>query len=137
MDLLINIDVDDLDKGVAFYTKALALQKGRTLEEGAMVELTGGSSAIYLLRNNEGTPASKTTSEKRRYQRHWTPVHFDVAVDDIQAAVRRAVEAGARLEYDIQTFPYGHLAIMGDPFGHGFCFIQFTGRGYDEIAVDQ
>ena len=23
---------------------------------------------------------------------------------------------------------------MADPFGHGFCFIQFLGRGYDEIA---
>jgi hypothetical protein len=21
-----------------------------------------------------------------------------------------------------------------DPFGHGICFIQFLGRGYDEIA---
>jgi hypothetical protein len=23
---------------------------------------------------------------------------------------------------------------MADPFGHGICFIQFLGRGYDEIA---
>jgi hypothetical protein len=23
---------------------------------------------------------------------------------------------------------------MADPFGHGFCFLQFTGRGYDEIV---
>jgi hypothetical protein len=23
---------------------------------------------------------------------------------------------------------------MADPFGHGFCLIQFLGRGYDEIA---
>jgi hypothetical protein len=23
---------------------------------------------------------------------------------------------------------------MADPFGHGFCFIEFVGRGYDEIA---
>jgi hypothetical protein len=23
---------------------------------------------------------------------------------------------------------------MADPFGHGICFIQFVGRGYDEIA---
>jgi len=26
------------------------------------------------------------------------------------------------------------LALMADPFGHGFCFVQFLGRGYDEIA---
>ncbi len=135
MDLLINIDVDDLDKAVHFYTRALGLRQGRTLEEGAMIELIGGSSPIYLLKNKEGTPASKTTSEKRHYRRHWTPVHFDVSVADIHAAVKQAQTAGATLEEDIQAYPYGHLALMADPFGHGFCLIQFTGRGYDEISV--
>jgi hypothetical protein len=24
---------------------------------------------------------------------------------------------------------------MADPFGHGFCLIEFRGRGYDEIAA--
>ena len=24
---------------------------------------------------------------------------------------------------------------LSDPFGNGFCFLQFTGRGYDEIAT--
>jgi predicted enzyme related to lactoylglutathione lyase len=134
MDFLINIDVDDLDKGVHFYTAALGLRKGRTLAD-SMVELTGASSRIYLLQNKEGTPASATTSQRRTYGRHWTPVHFDVVVDDIHAAVRRAEAAGARLEGDIQTHAYGHLALMGDPFGHGFCLIQWTGRGYDEITL--
>jgi hypothetical protein len=23
---------------------------------------------------------------------------------------------------------------MADPFGRGFCYVQFLGRGYDEIA---
>jgi hypothetical protein len=26
------------------------------------------------------------------------------------------------------------LALMADPFGNGFCLVQFLGRGYDEIA---
>jgi len=47
--LLINIDVDDLERGVAFYTQALDLQRGRTLFDGTVVELTGASSVIYLL----------------------------------------------------------------------------------------
>jgi hypothetical protein len=25
---------------------------------------------------------------------------------------------------------------LADPFGHGFCLIEFTGRGYDEVATD-
>jgi hypothetical protein len=26
---------------------------------------------------------------------------------------------------------------MADPFGHGFCLIQFTERGYDAIATER
>jgi hypothetical protein len=25
---------------------------------------------------------------------------------------------------------------LADPFGHGFCLIEFTGRGYDEVATE-
>ena len=28
----------------------------------------------------------------------------------------------------------GKLAFLADPFGYGFCFVQFLGRGYDAIA---
>jgi hypothetical protein len=45
-----------------------------------------------------------------------------------------ALSAGARLEEPISTHRWGKLALMADPFGHGFCFVQFLGRGYDEIA---
>jgi hypothetical protein len=31
----------------------------------------------------------------------------------------------------------GKIAVLADPFGNGFCLIQFIGRGYDEIAVPQ
>jgi hypothetical protein len=26
------------------------------------------------------------------------------------------------------------MALMADPFGNGYCFVEFLGRGYDEIA---
>jgi predicted enzyme related to lactoylglutathione lyase len=61
-------------------------------------------------------------------------VHLDFVVEDIDAAVRRAVAAGATLERDVSTHAYGRLALMADPFGNGFCLLQFTGRGYDEIV---
>jgi len=38
------------------------------------------------------------------------------------------------VEQPIATHKWGKLALMADPFGHGFCFVQFVGRGYDEIA---
>jgi lactoylglutathione lyase len=52
----------------------------------------------------------------------------------ISATVPRLLAAGAKLEGDIQTFPWGRIAMMSDPFGHGFCLLQFIGRGYDEVA---
>jgi catechol 2,3-dioxygenase-like lactoylglutathione lyase family enzyme len=133
MDLLINIDVDDLAKAIAFYERALGLHVGRRFEFG--VELLGASSAIYLLVKDEGTQASPMSADLRRYRRHWTPVHLDVAVDDVGEAVGRALEAGATLEGDIRAHNWGQIATMADPFGHGICFLQFLNRGYDEIAL--
>jgi predicted enzyme related to lactoylglutathione lyase len=75
------------------------------------------------------------TKQKRDYQRHWTPVHLDFVVGDIRAAVKRAQAAGAVLERDVATHAYGLLALLADPWGNGFCLLQFTGRGYDEIAA--
>lgn len=135
MQLLINIDVDDLDKAVAFYCNALDLRPGRRLgEEG--VELLGPSSAIYLLVKAEGSLPSDFTNQKRSYQRHWSPVHLDFVVTDIDFASQRAISAGATLEKPIQNFTWGRLALMADPFGHGFCLVQFLGKSYDEIVGD-
>lgn len=130
---LVNVDVDDLVKGIAFYTSALGLVVGRRFGDG-MVELLGGPTPIYLLVNAAGTSPSTATSQARAYDRHWTPVHLDFMVDDIEAAVEQALAAGAKVEKPIKAKNYGKLAVLSDPFGHGFCLIQFTGRGYDEIA---
>jgi predicted enzyme related to lactoylglutathione lyase len=133
MDMLVNIDLDDLPKGVAFYQQAVGLRPGRRF--GSLgVEMLGASSAIYLLMKPEGTRPSSNTDEIRRYRRHWTPVHLDFVVAELDAAVSRAIDAGARLEGEIQTHEWGRIAHMADPFGHGICFIQFLGNGYDEIA---
>lgn len=133
MNLLVNLDVDDLEKAVAFYSAVFKLKVGRRFGPYA-VEMLGSSAPIYLLANASGTPASRLTSQRRSYERHWTPVHLDFVVEDIESAVQEAVSAGAQLEKPIATHKWGKLALMADPFGHGFCFIQFLGRGYDEIA---
>jgi len=133
MDLLVNIDVDDLSKAVAFYTQTADLRIGRRF--GVLgVELLGASSPIYLLVKPAGTRPSPGADTERHYRRHWTPVHLDFIVADVAAAVDRAIEAGATTEGEIETHRWGRIARMVDPFGHGICFIQFLGRGYDEIA---
>jgi predicted enzyme related to lactoylglutathione lyase len=133
MDLLVNLDVDDLPRAIRFYETAFELQVGRRFGD-AGVEMLGSSSPIYLLVKPSHTQASDRTAETRHYERHWTPVHLDFVVADIDAAVRRAVAAGAALERPVTTQRWGRLALLADPFGHGFCFVQFLGRGYDEIA---
>jgi predicted enzyme related to lactoylglutathione lyase len=61
-------------------------------------------------------------------------VHLDIVVSDIDQAVARAVSAGATLEQAVRSSSWGKLALLADPFGHGFCLVQFVGKGYDEIA---
>jgi predicted enzyme related to lactoylglutathione lyase len=132
--ILVNIDVDDLQRAEAFYVAAFGLTPGRRLGPD-VVELLGASAPLYLLRKTAGTAPSPRTAQRRDYQRHWTPVHLDFVVADIEAALQRALAAGATLEQAITDFAWGRLATFADPFGHGFCLLQFTGRGYDAIAV--
>lgn len=132
--MLVNIDVDDLPKAADFYCRALGLCVTRYLGQ-EVIELSGESEKVYLLKKAEGTPAIPDASQHRTYMRHWTPVHLDFVVEDIDAAVERAKAAGAQLEGAVRSHNWGRIAQMADPFGHGFCLIQFLGRGYDEIAT--
>ena len=132
INLLVNLDVDDLAKAVRFYSSVFGLRVGRRLG-AAGIEMLGCSSPIYLLERSATAPA-ETSSQARTYQRHWTPAHLDFVVEEIEPVVERAVLGGALLEKPTQVFVWGKLALMADSFGHGFCLVQFTGRGYDEIA---
>jgi predicted enzyme related to lactoylglutathione lyase len=133
VELLVNIDVDDLERATAFYTAAFGLTPGRRFGAGG-IELLGGSSALYLLVKPAGSPAGATTTQPRDYRRHWTPVHLDLVVPDIEAALGRAVAAGAVAESAIADHAWGRIAQLADPFGHGFCLIQFSEQGYDAVA---
>ncbi|MBM3650016.1 MAG: VOC family protein [Alphaproteobacteria bacterium] len=130
MALLLNIDVPDIEAAVRFYTSAFGLKVARRFGDD-FVELTGWPATVYLLTKRAGTVGAG--AEPRRYSRHWTPLHLDVVVDDLDAAVARAIEAGAALEAPAKDTPYGRIAMLGDPFGHGFCLLQFNDKGYDAL----
>jgi catechol 2,3-dioxygenase-like lactoylglutathione lyase family enzyme len=133
--LRVCIDVPDLERGIAFYAAALGLTPGRRL--GAeWVELLGAPVPIDLLPRAPGTAPSPRGGGARGYERHWTPVHLDVVVDDLDAAVARAVAAGATLERPVSDAAWGRMANLADPFGHGLCLLQFRGRGYGELVGD-
>ena len=130
MSLLINIDVPDAEAATRFYTQAFGLTVGRRFGKD-FVELLGWEAPVYLLAKDAGTVGAG--GDLRRYERHWTPFHLDVVVADVDAAVERAVAAGATLEVPARDAPYGRIAMLADPFGHGFCLLQFSERGYDAL----
>lgn len=131
MDLLINIDVPDLARAVAFYTRAFDLKVTRRFGDGG-AELSGLPAKIYLLVKQEGSIGA--ANQPRSYARHWTPVHLDVVVDDVEAALATALSAGAKAEGAIRTATWGRIVEIADPFGNGICLLQFLGRGYDEVS---
>jgi len=131
-ELRVCIDVDDLERAVAFYTEAIGLRVGRRIGPG-VVELLGAPCPIDLLQKPAGS-AAHGGGEARSYRRHWTPVHLDFVFDDAAAAVTRAVAAGATVEQPLADVPFGKIAQLADPFGHGLCFLQMIGRGYDAVT---
>ena len=97
--------------------------------------MLGASSPVYLLCKAQGSAASDAAPVTRDYTRHWTPVHLDFVVADLAAAIARAEAAGAVREGDVHTARWGRIATLADPFGNGFCLLEFLNRGYDEIAT--
>lgn len=131
MQFIVNIDVEEIGKAISFYERGLGLYLIRRLFGDTVAEMGGGPSAIYLIEQPVGSEAVPGISIQREYKRHWTPVHLDFLVEDIDMAVNQAVSAGAVLEGEIKPFAWGKLATMSDPFGNGFCLLAFTEGGYD------
>jgi catechol 2,3-dioxygenase-like lactoylglutathione lyase family enzyme len=132
--LLINVDVPDLERGIEFYTQAFGLRLARRLGSG-FAELVGAAAPIYLLENPPGTPPFRGAAAPRDYGRHWTPLHLDFVVPDLDEALARALAAGAVQEREPSTHAYGRLVLLADPFGHGVCLLQFNGAGYDALET--
>lgn len=135
MQLLVNIDVPDLPTALAFYTRAFGLREGRHLFGGTVVELLGASSPLYLLEKAQGTAPFANSPQPRSYQRHWTPVHLDLLVEDLDAALARALAAGACQQGAVNTEAWGRSVGLSDPFGHGCGLLQWLGHGYDEVRT--
>ncbi len=132
MRLLLNIDVPDLAAAERFYVEAFGLRAGRRLGDGVL-ELLGAQAPVYLLQKPEDSPGAD--GQPRRYARHWSPLHLDVVVDDLDVALATALAAGARQEGAVREAAWGRIVQVADPFGHGWCLLQFLGKGYDEMGA--
>ncbi len=58
-------------------------------------------------------------------------VHLDIAVEDLQAAVAWALDAGATLA---GHQPQPHVRVMLDPDGHPFCLFHGSPRGEFDVV---
>jgi len=119
----ISIDVPNLADGIRFYGNGLGFRKTAEPASGVVV-LRAGNLEICLLEKAAGTTPSPETTEKRRYARHWTPIHLDFHVDNLKAALAKVLKAGAKKELLFENSEHGSAAFCSDPFGHGFCILE-------------
>lgn len=131
MNLLINLDVPHLGAAETAYAAAFGLHPARRFG-GEVTEMLGGPVPFYLLHKPSGSVAVDDAA--RRYERHWMPMHLDMVVDDVDAALARAEAVGFRREGGVRDQIWGRIVQIADPWGHGWCLLQFVGRGYDAIA---
>src|SRR3954451_9465646 len=128
------IEIDDLERGIAFYVEGLGLSVARRLTPH-WVELAGAQMPIHLLARPEPQFESGEHVLRKDFGRHWTPIHLDFVVDDLDVAVERAVHAGATIERHVAHPGLWRLAALADPFGRGFDLIEGPEPGYELLTT--
>jgi catechol 2,3-dioxygenase-like lactoylglutathione lyase family enzyme len=109
------IDCADAEELAGFYGRLLGWEE--TLRDGpewiAMRDPAGGRGLLFQAEKSYRAP---TWPEQPRGQDKM--LHFEIKVDELDAAVAHAVASGARLaEYQ----PQDRVRVMLDPAGHPFC----------------
>lgn len=123
----VTIDVPKLEDGLRFYRDALGLTEiARPMPTYAL--LSCGGAQIGLMEKAAGTKPAKGSDDVRRYERHWTPVHIDFHVDDFDATLAQAQDAGAICEHRFEVPGRPPIAFCSDPFGNGLCIVGSLDR---------
>ncbi|TPG40554.1 glyoxalase [Sphingomonas koreensis] len=122
MKVTVSIDVPTLDEGLAFFGAAFGFVESSRPHPG-YAKLTAGDVTIGLLAKPAGSSPAAGSTDVRKYDRHWTPVHVDFRVDDFEASLDRAIAAGAKAEQVHRMAGFPPVAFCSDPFGHGFCLV--------------
>lgn len=117
------IDVSIKKDAIDFYTQALNLE---LINEGDQyAELSADGVKVYLSENAPDTNPLYVGDAVRNYDRHWTPIHLDFTVKDIEACVSKVIELGGVKEGG-KSGDWGSIAYCADPFGNGFCVMQLN-----------
>lgn len=121
---------------MAFYDQGLGIAFRRYLFNRSVAEMSLGPVRLFLIEQASGTCAVPGSQALRSYEDHWTPVHLDIVVANLHERTERALSAGARSCGGIDRYGWGRLQKMRDPFGHGFCLIEFQASDYPSPRQD-
>ncbi|MEZ4403989.1 MAG: VOC family protein [Kofleriaceae bacterium] len=118
----VSIDVPELEAGLRFYQAVFGLiETARPFP--TMAILDGNNLTVCIHQKAAGSRSSTTGDDQRRYDRHWTPVHLDLHVADLDPVLAQVRAAGGAIEHEYRTQGPRPTAFCSDPFGNGFCVI--------------
>jgi predicted enzyme related to lactoylglutathione lyase len=115
------IDVPDLRAATTFYCDVLGCSVEK--QQASHNTLSAGGVTMHLLLKEAGTAAAGNGTCARTYERHWTPVHLDFDVDDVDAALAVVERSGGTVEI-VNRGEWGASATCVDLFGNGFCLVS-------------
>jgi predicted enzyme related to lactoylglutathione lyase len=119
----LSIDVPDLEAGLRFYAAVFGfVEAARPFPTLAVLDANNVTVCMHA--KPAGTKSSLATSvELRHYERHWTPVHLDFDVPDLDAVLAKVRAGGGTIENEFRNQGPKPVAFCSDPFGNGFCVI--------------
>lgn len=118
----VSIDVPDLEAGLRFYASVFGfVETARPFP--TMAILDANNLTVCMHAKAAGSKPSPNNTDQRKYDRHWTPVHLDLHVEDFDGVVAKIREAGGLIETEYRNEGPRPAAFCSDPFGNGFCVI--------------
>lgn len=94
-------------------------------ESAEYVELVADGLTIYLSEQASGTNPLIQGEAIRNYERYWTPIHLDFIVPNLNQCVTVVLEMGGKKEGE-KSGDWGSVAFCSDPFGNGFCILEYN-----------
>ncbi|MBX3230497.1 MAG: VOC family protein [Labilithrix sp.] len=118
----VSIDVPDLEAGLRFYGGVFGfVETARPFP--TMAILDANNATVCMHAKAAGSKPAPAGDDVRRYERHWTPVHLDLHVEDFDASLARVGAEGGSIEAEYRDMGPRPVAFCSDPFGNGFCIL--------------
>lgn len=118
----VSIDVPDLEAGLAFYASVFGFVE--TARPFPTMAILDANNVMVCMHAKPAGTKSSPAGPVREYGRHWTPVHLDLHVPDLDAVLDRLRAAGGTIEQEFRSHGPMPTAFCSDPFGNGFCVIE-------------